>query len=296
MEPPYARIVADIRRRIVTGELRAGDRVPSARQITRDWGVAIATATRALAELRQEGLVRPVAGVGTLVQARPAPARPARHGEPAPARIVRTAIEIADDEGLGALSMRRVATELGVATMALYRHVRSRDELVLMMVDAAMAEAPPPAPVPGWRAQLEALGRLQWANYQRHVWLAPAVSMTRPQLVPHGMRHTEYAVRALDGLGLDPGTRAHAAIGFIGYVRGMAASLESEARARQDTGLTGGEWVESQNAAFAAAFATGNYPHLAALAATEVDLSLDSLFEFGLCRLLDGYETLLRRA
>ncbi|HEX8628679.1 MAG TPA: winged helix-turn-helix domain-containing protein, partial [Catenuloplanes sp.] len=73
MDPPYARIVADIRARIVAGELRPGDRAPSTRQITRQWGVAMATASKALAALRQEGLVHPARGVGTVVSAPPAP-------------------------------------------------------------------------------------------------------------------------------------------------------------------------------------------------------------------------------
>ncbi|MBR8744456.1 GntR family transcriptional regulator, partial [Nocardiopsis sp. MG754419] len=65
---PYARIVADIRTRIDAGELRPGDRVPSTRDITREWGVAMATATKALAALRREGLVEAVRGVGTVVR------------------------------------------------------------------------------------------------------------------------------------------------------------------------------------------------------------------------------------
>src|SRR6476661_475965 len=79
-EPPYARIVREIRRRITAGELRTGDRVPSTREITRQWGVAMATATKVLTTLQQEGLVSAVPGVGTVVRApetgRPAARRP----------------------------------------------------------------------------------------------------------------------------------------------------------------------------------------------------------------------------
>ncbi|HEX2810563.1 MAG TPA: GntR family transcriptional regulator, partial [Kineosporiaceae bacterium] len=61
VEPaPYARIVAEVREQIRTGRLVAGDRVPSTREITRRWGVAMATATKALAAMRHEGLVRVV--------------------------------------------------------------------------------------------------------------------------------------------------------------------------------------------------------------------------------------------
>ena len=76
-KPPYLQIVEDIRRRISQGLLSPGDRVPSTREITREWGVAMATATKTLATLRQEGAVQAVPGVGTVV-ASPTPARPVR--------------------------------------------------------------------------------------------------------------------------------------------------------------------------------------------------------------------------
>ncbi|MDV6014279.1 GntR family transcriptional regulator [Haloechinothrix sp. LS1_15] len=68
--PPYLQIAGHIRDQIIHGELHDGESVPSARQITRDWGVAIATATKALNTLRSEGLVRSVPGVGTVVNSR----------------------------------------------------------------------------------------------------------------------------------------------------------------------------------------------------------------------------------
>lgn len=66
-EPPYLQVVRHIRDQIVSGRLADGDTVPSARQLAADWGVALATATKALSTLRAEGLVRGVPGVGTLV-------------------------------------------------------------------------------------------------------------------------------------------------------------------------------------------------------------------------------------
>src|SRR6266700_1658710 len=211
--PPSARIVADIRRRIAAGDLRPGDRVPSTRQITREWGVAIATATKVLATLRREGLVRPVPGVGTVVDSRepgPPPQPPRRREAREPEReltqeqVVRTAIAVADAEGQVALSIRRVAAELGIATMSLYRYVPGKDELVLLMADAALGEDRLPAPPPpGWRAQLELSARLQWTLYRRHPWVPHVISMTRPQLLPNGVAHTEWALRALHGLGFE---------------------------------------------------------------------------------------------
>ncbi|MGW1448201.1 GntR family transcriptional regulator, partial [Micromonospora sp. NPDC002411] len=90
LTPPYLRIVAELRRRITEGELSPGDRVPSTRQIVREWGVAMATASRALTALRQESLVRAVPGVGMVVTgAEPAtPGRATWWGRPARSRFV----------------------------------------------------------------------------------------------------------------------------------------------------------------------------------------------------------------
>src|ERR1700722_14694713 len=116
---PSARVAADIRGRIAAGELRAGDRVPSTRDITRQWRVAMATATKALALLRDEGLVQAVSGRGTVVATPEARTSAAQHS---PRRRVRDAdrgltqvdvvgagIHIADTEGLSVLAMRHVA-------------------------------------------------------------------------------------------------------------------------------------------------------------------------------------------
>src|SRR3954447_23273087 len=135
------------------GSLR-GTRIPSTRRITQEWGVAMATATKALATLNQEGLVRAVPGVGTVV-AEPGPEGPAtpRHGLTRD-RIIRAAIALVDTEGLAALSMRRVATDFGVSTMALYRHVPSKGELVRLMSEAVFDGEPLGSRPHGWREQL----------------------------------------------------------------------------------------------------------------------------------------------
>jgi DNA-binding transcriptional regulator YhcF (GntR family) len=297
MEHPSHRIVTEIRRRITTGELRPGDRVPSTRQITQEWGVAMATATKVLNTLRQQGVVRAVQGVGTVVESTPS-APPAAHRtterELTRERIVRAAIEIADAEGLAAVSMRRTATELGTATMSLYRHVQGKDELVVLMVDTALTEERFPAEPPeGWRARLELSSRLQWRLYRAHPWLARAVSISRPQAMPNAVIHTEWSLRALDGLGLDPETMLNAYLTVFGFVRGTAVSLESEAEARQDTGLTADEWLESQETAMRAILGAGDYPTMTRLFTHEVEIDLDGLFEFGLRRVLDGLATLI---
>jgi len=254
---PYQQIAAEIRRRIKAGKLKPGDRVPSTRALVREFDVAMATATKALTSLQQEGLVHARAGVGTVVGPPPGQVRAVRPAVAAPIlskdEVVRTAIAIADVEGLAALSMRRIASELGVSTMALYRYVGGKDALVLQMVDTCIGDFPLPARRPtGWRAGIETAARLQWSAYRRHLWLAGAISMGRPQLLPNLLPHTDIVLRALSGFGVDGSTSLSAAITVFGYVRGVALNLEPEAQAEQDTGMTADEWADQQGERVAA--------------------------------------------
>jgi hypothetical protein len=142
---------------------------------------------------------------------------------------------------------------------------------------------------------LELAARLQWTGYGRHPWLVQVISMTRPQLLPSGMAHTEWVLRALDGLGLDRSTMLHAAVTLMSYVRGAAMNFEAQAQAEQDTGMTDEEWMTAQEPTFAPLFASGRYQTLSKLASQgDIDLTLDTLFEFGLQRLLEGYAALIQ--
>jgi AcrR family transcriptional regulator len=291
-DPPYVRIAGELRRRIASGELSAGDRLPSARQITQEWGVAIATATKVLATLRRAGLARPVPGVGTVVAAPShvdTPRRP--EAEPGPTReaIVRAAIRIADAEGLAALSMRRVAAEFGLATMSLYRHVSGKDELLLLMADTVYGEDPFPDRAPDWRSAMEMHARRQWAACRRHPWISRLVSFTRPMLAPNGMAYTEWALRGMREAGLDLTDAFYVVIAVTGFVHGTAVNLESELDAQQDTGVTSDEWMQAQEPALLEIIGSGRFPMLAEISAQpDFDLDLDVLFELGLRLILDG--------
>ncbi|WP_433512947.1 TetR/AcrR family transcriptional regulator C-terminal domain-containing protein [Nonomuraea sp. CA-143628] len=313
--PPYVRIVDDIKRRIADGELGAGERVPSTRQLARDWDVALATAAKALARLAQEGVVVAESRVGTVVAGSSArsPRRP--HGDsdgpgreltrdPASdltrERVVRTAVEIADAEGLPALSMRGVAGRLGVATMSLYRHVGSKDDLVELMIDQVLGEFPLPAePPPGWRARLEVAARVQWAAYRRHPWLTRITSLSRPLPSPSLLKHAEWALAAVDGHGLDPESMMHVHILLYSYVEGIAANFELESQAQAETGLTDDEWMRAQDARLTAIVTSGAYPTFVDVIRRmggDFDFDLDRLFEFGLRSLLDGLAGIIEGA
>ncbi|MFI6514311.1 GntR family transcriptional regulator [Spirillospora sp. NPDC050679] len=150
-DPPYLQVVKHIRARIESGELREGDRVPSARRIVAEWGVSMATATKVLAALRSEGLAAGVAGVGTVVTARNVKNSPkdrivaARTGRPQPgdehARIVAAELTAAPPQ---------VADALGLPAGApvIRRHrITDRDgapvSASVSWFDGALAEAAP---------------------------------------------------------------------------------------------------------------------------------------------------------
>ncbi|XVU29437.1 TetR/AcrR family transcriptional regulator C-terminal domain-containing protein [Actinoplanes sp. CA-054009] len=288
MEPLYRRIAASIAARIDSGSLPPGAAVPSTRQIMATHGVAMATATRVIAHLRDSGLVETRPGLGTIVSGSAAT-------PPDTDRVVEAAIAIGDAEGLAAVSMRRLAGELGIPTMSLYRYVQDKENLVLLMMDRVMAGYPPPPgldpAVDDWRDCAEALARLQWRMYRDHPWLAQAVSFTRPLLAPHAMAHTEWTMRALQSRGFGPDAQFKAAVMLANYVRGTAVNLEEEAQAEQETGMTDEQWMASQGERFEAVLGTGKLP-LMARYITEGghDFTLDVLLEYGLQRLLDGLE------
>ena len=293
-------IAAQIRVKIKSGELAAGDRVPSTREIMRRWGVAMATASKVLSILKDEGLVRTRPGAGTVV-ARAGSSRPrvSARAHDAEAtltreRIVAGATAIADKEGLGALSMRRIAVELDVATMSLYRHVRDKDDLLTVMIDAAFADWQAPKGGNDWHEALGEAARELWRIFRRHVWLAPAYSLTRPLVVPSGLAYTEQVLATLLDRGLKPADAFSMNLILFNFVRGFATSLEMEATAEAETGVTADEWMEVQKPTLeallterdSAAFRTV----LDSFEPDGFDLDLDELFESGLSYLLDGFE------
>ncbi|MGW1738154.1 TetR/AcrR family transcriptional regulator C-terminal domain-containing protein [Nocardia sp. NPDC001965] len=305
-EPPYRAIAAAIRARIASGDLRPGDRVPSIRQIAQRWGVAVATATKVTAVLRAEGLVESRVGSGTVVSASAAPGRPAvpapavgkRPGnsadrQPHLARLLRAAVAIADTEGLDAVSMRRLAVELGVGPMSLYRQVANKDELLTLMAGAVFGELDLPQPGSrGWRADLEEIARLQWRLCRRHLWLPRVVSFTRPLLAPDMMAQTEWVLRALDGLGLSAQTRMREALTLHSLVVTVALSAAAEAEAEQNTGVTLDRWRSAARVRADELLGSGRFPRLAGTP-EETTADLDGLFEYGLARHLDGVAVML---
>lgn len=291
---PSQRIAAALREKITTGKLRPGDRVPSTRQLVRDWGVAMATASRALAQLQDEGLVLSRAGSGTVVRHPPTAGRTAT--SPAPLtrnRILVAAVQVADREGLEAVSMRRLAGVLKVAPMSLYRYVAGREELETLMVRAVFRSDPLPDPMPPqWRQRLETVYRLQWQLYRSHPWLAELTLVTRPPLALEAMLHTEWTLEALAELSLDPPTRMRTAMALPALVHGLALGALHEVRAEQQSRLPNEDWWATIEPEAAQLLQRAEFPRLAefeVFPAPSFGLSaLDEAFELALGHYLDG--------
>jgi AcrR family transcriptional regulator len=221
-------------------------------------------------------------------------------------RIVQAAIEVADAEGLAALSMRRVATELGVGTMSLYTYVPGKAELLDVMLDTALGEVARPDGVDGgWREKLGAYARGQWAHYHRHPWVLQ-VSGARSLLGPNETAMFESALQAVSGVGLDAREMIQV-VALVGeYVRGAAQRAVEAAQAAQRTGVTDDQWWEDREPILDQYFDAGRYPTLVRLEQEgafrqqeggldyNVQNAVDS-FEFGLPRVLDGVEAFVRR-
>lgn len=221
---------------------------------------------------------------------RPEPRRRA----PGVDQYVAAALAVADAEGLAAVSMRRVAGDLGSGTASLYRYITNRDELVDLMIDAAQGEDPLPESTQDWRAALGAVAHAMRATLLRHPWLAGELT-GRPALGPNSLRRSESTLRAAVALTPDI-TLASQALGAVyAYVLGSVAAQQARRRAEQRTGLTEEEWQRSVGPYIREVIAAGEHPMLARRVLEAEELDPDVEFAFGLDCVLDGLAARLGR-
>jgi AcrR family transcriptional regulator len=164
----------------------------------------------------------------------PSPSR--RTGGLTRERIVTAAIDLADADGLGALSMARLAERLGCGTMSLYRHVANKDELVVFMLSEA--PAPPPAPPDGanWRDTLSDWASGLWDVYHRHPWVLQAAS-SGPPADPGQLAWLDAGLATLADTPLSERDKLAAVMAVLHFVRG-AAALSVETGAFDNSGYS----------------------------------------------------------
>lgn len=206
-------------------------------------------------------------------------------------RIVRAAIDIADSDGLDAVSMQRVSGALGYGTMSLYRYVPSKDQLLDLMLDVACG--PPPELGGEWRSGLEQWVHGLWAVYRRHPWVLRMPFVDSP-IGPNRVAWLESALRLLTGVGLRADEMIATAMFLDGAVREQARITVEGEHVRQRDGRDGYPAMLRKVAD------PERYPVLAGLVSDGVFDGDGTVaapaaeVDFGLRRLLDGIESYVR--
>jgi AcrR family transcriptional regulator len=223
--------------------------------------------------------------------------------------IAEAAIAVADAEGIDAVSMRRVASELGLGTMSLYHYVRSKDELIDLMSDGIMGgQLVDDAELKkGWRSALTAIANATRSNFLRHPWMGDAMR-PRPSSVPgpNALRHIDQSLAAVADTGLDAQGQMDLIAAVDDYVIGYVIRTLRFAEEEEQEHSHGEEWLREMFARMRERIESGDYPHLQrALEAnraegrTEEELARMATdvrrFERGLERIMDGIEVELKR-
>lgn len=228
------------------------------------------------------------------------PQRPARGPQPSFSRerLTRAAIEIADAEGLEAITMRRLAAAIGAGTMSLYRYVSGKDDVIDLMVDAVAAEFFPPGlePAADWRTGLAAFARRSRETMLRHPWLAP-LAVGRNSSGPNQIRTMERALELVDGLGLTMDEMLTVVGAVMAYVSGYVQSELAQAEVLRRTGMDPAQWMATQLPFIRSVLATGEFPLFGRMMAEGGRTLTDPAerFGYGLDRLLDGIAADLAR-
>jgi len=222
--------------------------------------------------------------------------RPRKHGLSLP-RIVEAGIRVAASDGLAAVSMSRVASELGAATMSLYRHLSAKDELLAHMVDTAFADAPPAfGPGDTWRAGLAHWAALHLAVLRRHPWLV-RVPISGPPLMPNQVLWFERGIACLRDTQLAEAEKPSVLLLVNGFVRNQATLEADLMLAARTSGIAPDQVGASYSDLLARLTDAGRFPAIHALLAARVfvgDGAIEDDFQFGLDRILDGIAVLIR--
>jgi AcrR family transcriptional regulator len=213
--------------------------------------------------------------------------------------VVAAAIALADAEGLEAVTVRRLAQELGKSPMTLYTYVPGKAELVSLMLDS-LFEGMARTPAEGsWRERLTAVARDNYALYRAHPWAA-AASPSRPPLGPGQCAKYEHELRALEGLGLSDVELDDALAYLLAFVRTAAQDAAQSDAERESSGMDDQEWWEANGPLLAKVLDPERFPTAvrvgqAAGEAHDAAYNAEHAFAFGLERTLDGLAVLIER-
>ncbi|HET6673440.1 MAG TPA: TetR/AcrR family transcriptional regulator [Agromyces sp.] len=213
-------------------------------------------------------------------------------------RIVDAAIEIADAEGLGAVSMSRVAASLGFTTMSLYRYVTSKDDLILLMQEhASLVSVPDESVERSWRDGVRGWVLATRTAYREHPWLVD-IPISGAPITPNSLTLVDWFLREMRDLPLTDGEKMSALLLVTSYTRATGSQerdLVAAAAASDPADVTGENFFE----ALTELVTPERFPFLSPLLAAGGYVAppgsggfddTDDDFEFGLERILDGIE------
>ncbi|GGY78221.1 TetR/AcrR family transcriptional regulator [Streptomyces omiyaensis] len=212
-------------------------------------------------------------------------------------RIVAAAVALASAEGLAAVSMGRVAKELGVSTMSLYRYVSAKSELYVLMQEAATGGPPEGLvdPEAGWRTGLERVALALREIYRRSPWLL-RVPVSGPPATPNGVAWWEQMLLAMAGTGLDEGEKLAVTLLVSGFVKNDALVMVELAEAVEASGAAPQEAMLQYSRTLRRLVDPAVFPQVAKV----IDSGIldraddpDDDFRFGLARILDGVAALV---
>jgi AcrR family transcriptional regulator len=198
-------------------------------------------------------------------------------------RVLRAAVGIADAGGVGSLTIRSLAQELGVKPMSVYYHVANKDEILDGIVDLVFAEIELPSAGGDWRSELRRRANSARQVLRRHPW-AIGLMESRTSPGPATLRHHDATIGTLRAAGFSVEMTAHAYALLDSYVYGFALQEASLPFDTPDTvAEVAGPMMER--------FPPGAYPHLVELATEHVlrpGYDFGDEFEFGLTLILDA--------
>ncbi|MGI5329454.1 TetR/AcrR family transcriptional regulator [Actinomadura nitritigenes] len=201
-------------------------------------------------------------------------------------RMVAAAIALADEGGLEAVSLRKVAARLDTGPMRLYGHISSKEELFDLMLDEVYAEILPEEQPGDWREALRVRAHRTRRAALRHPWLADLLG-GRPTLGPNALAVAEATLAALDGVAdLDTVTRAVETVSayLTGAIRREIANL----RAERATGLSKRDWQRASGPHLSRMLDTGRFPALARFVHDGTEVDAETSFATGLDWVLDA--------
>lgn len=213
--------------------------------------------------------------------------------------VIRAGIAVADEDGLPAFSMRKVADRLGLKLMSIYTYVPGRSELIGLMIDEVAGEQDLPEHTGDVRERLSRLAGQLWDEYHRHPWLLQ-VENSRPWIGPNGSDRYEWQLAALDGAGLGDIEMDLVVTLISDFTAGAARSSIRTQRTAQESGMSDAQWWEINAPVLEKVMPPGAYP-ISGRVGTAAGIEYNAVgdpsrsFRFGLDRILDGVCGLIER-